>query len=143
MKIRRYRKILREVFHIMGADKIIVSYFIFFFIMAFIIWIVEPNIKTFMDSIWFCFATATTTGYGDITAISLIGRILAIILSVYSIAIVAIFTAVITSYFMEQAKIRAKESAREFIDSLQHLDELSKEELRELSAKVKKFDKSI
>ena len=42
---------------------------------------------------------------------------------------------------MEQAKIRAKENARKFIDDLQHLDELSKEELKELSKKIKKFDK--
>ena len=95
-----------------------------------------------MDSIWFCFATSTTIGYGDIVAVSFIGRILSIFLSIYSIAVVAIFTAVITSFFMEQAKIRAKENARKFIDDLQHLDELSKEELKELSKKIKHFNET-
>ena len=63
--------------------------------------------------------------------------------SKFSVAVMAIVTALITSYYMEQANLRAKESARKFIDDLQHLDELSKEELRELSEKVKRFDKSI
>ena len=143
LKFRTNKKILREVFHILGADKLIAIYFIFFILMAIIIWIVEPNIKTLLDSIWFCFATASTAGYGDVTAVTTIGRILSIILSIFSVAVIAIFTAVITSYYMEQAKLRAKESARKFIDDLQHLDELSKEELRELSEKVKRFDKSI
>ena len=141
MNLRKKRKVLRQVFHVVGADKIISSYFVFFAIMSIIIWIVEPSITNLKDSVWFCFATATTTGYGDITVLSTVGRILAIILSLYSIAIVAIITAVITSYFMEQAKIRAKENIREFIDDLEHLDELSKDELKELSKKVKKFDK--
>ena len=46
MKIKKYKKILREVFHVMGADKIIALYLVFFFIMSLIIWLVEPNIKT-------------------------------------------------------------------------------------------------
>ena len=141
MMIRKYKKIFREVFHIMGADKIIISYLIFFFIITIAILVVEPNITNFIDSLWFCFATASTIGYGDIIVISPISRILTIILSIYSIAVVSIFTAVITSYFLEQAKIRAKDSARKFIDNLHHLDELSKEELRELSKKIKEFDK--
>ena len=143
MKIIRYKRIFREVFHVMGADKIVLSYIIFFIAMSLLMWIVEPNINTFMDSIWFCFATASTVGYGDITALSVIGRILAIILSLYSVAVIAIITAVITSYFIEQAKVRAKNSAREFLDNLEHLDELSKEELKELSEKIRKFDESF
>ncbi len=142
MNFTRKRKILRQIFHVVGADKIIGSYFIFFFLISIILWKVEPNINNFIDSIWFCFATATTTGYGDISAVSTLGRILTIILSIYSIAVVAIFTAVITSYFMESAKFKAKESARKFIDDIQHLEDLSKEELKELSERVKKFSNS-
>jgi voltage-gated potassium channel len=141
LKLLKYKRIFRQVFHTIGADKILYTYFIFFLLIAFIIWKVEPNINTFMDSLWFCFATSTTIGYGDIVAISFVGRILSIILSIYSIVVVAIFTAVITSFFMEQAKIRAKENTRKFIDDLQHLDELSKEELKELSEKIRNFDK--
>lgn len=142
MSLKKNRRILRQIFHITGADKIIITYFIFFIAVSVIIWQIEPYIKTFMDSLWFCFATATTIGYGDITALTIVGRILSIILSIYSLAVVAVFTAVITSYFMESSKARARDNARRFIDDLQHLDELSKGELKELSERIKKFNKS-
>ena len=135
------KKLFRQLFHIAGADKVVYMYLLIFLGISSILYLIEPEINTFFDSIWFCFATSTSIGYGDIVAISFLGRILSIILSIYSIGVVAIFTAVITSFFMEQAKIRAKENARKFIDDLQHLDELSKEELKELSEKIKHFDK--
>ena len=41
------------------------------------------------------------------------------------------------SYFIEFNKIKSKESVVVFLDQLEHLETLSKEELRELSQKVK------
>lgn len=141
MNLIKYKKLFRQIFHSIGADKVLYTYLIFFVIISLIIWIVEPNINTWGDSLWFCFATSTSIGYGDIVVVSMFSRVLSVILSIYSVGVVAIFTAVITSFFMEQAKIRAKENARKFIDDLQHLDELSKEELKELSEKIKHFDR--
>lgn len=141
--MRNSRKILRRVFKITGADKIFCSYLIFFIIVSFVVLIVEPDINRLGDSIWYCFVAATTIGFGDITATTLIGRILTIVLSIYSLGVVAIFTGVITSYFMENAKSKAGENIRTFLDDLENLDKLSKEELRKLSKKVRKFNKKF
>lgn len=139
--MRKSRKIFRSLFKVTGADKVFKSYFCFFIITALVIWLVEPNIKTFFDSIWYCFVASATIGFGDLTAITVIGRVFTMILSIYSLGVVAIFTAVITSYFMENAKSKAKDNVRKFIDELEHLDELSKDELKDLSERVKKFNK--
>ena len=88
---------------------------IFFIIVSFLLWIIEPSITSFQDSIWYCFVASTTIGFGDIAATTFIGRILTIILSVYSLGVVAIFTGVITSYFMENAKAQAGENVRKFL----------------------------
>ena len=141
--MRKSRKILRRVFKITGADKIFVSYFIFFIISAIIIWIFEPNINSLIDSIWYCFVSAATIGFGDFTTITIIGRITTIILSIYSVAVVAIFTGVITSYFLENFRGKAKDNIRKFLDDLENLDKLSKEELKDLSSRVKKFNKKF
>ena len=141
--MRKSRRLLRSLFKVMGADKVFISYFIFFFISATVIWIFEPHINKLGDSLWYCFVASTTIGFGDYTAVTIVGRIFTVIRSIYSLGVVAIFTAVITSYFMESSKLKANENVRKFIDDLEHLDELSKEELKELSNKVKKINKKI
>ena len=141
--MRKSRRLLRSLFRVTGADKVFISYFIFFFICSIVIWIFEPHINKIVDSLWYCFVASTTIGFGDYTAVTLVGRIFTVILSIYSLGVVAIFTGVITSYFMENSKLKANESVRHFIDDLEHLDELSKEELKEISNKVKKFNKKI
>ena len=111
----------------------------FFLIAAALITILEPGIITYWDGLWFSFAVSTTVGLGDFTAVTVIGRIVTVILSVYSIAIVAIFTAVITNFFLNVAKAQASDSAAAFLDDLMHLTEMSKEELQAVSDKVKTF----
>ena len=139
MKRRQKRRLFLKAFKTVGADKIMLIYIIWFFIAAVPIWLIEPNINNYGDSLWFCFASATSIGYGDIAATTPAGRIIAVILTVYSIAVIAIFTAVVVSFFNDIAKVRTNESLQEFTDDLEHLPELSKEELENLSNRVKAF----
>ena len=133
---------LINAFRTAGADKIISGYLLWFFIAAIPIWIWEPHINSYADSLWFCFASATSIGYGDYAAVTVIGRVITVILSIYSIAVIAIFTAVVTSFFTDLARSRKEESIRKFMDELEHLPELSKEELEDLSRRVKEFQKN-
>lgn len=141
MRRRQRRRLLLLAFKTAGADKVLAIYLLGFFAAAVPIWIWEPNINTYGDSLWFCFASATSIGYGDFAAVTPIGRIITVILSVYSIAAIAIFTAVITSFFLDLAHYRADDSAHKFIDELTHLAELSTEELEDLSKKVRDFQR--
>lgn len=139
MRGRKYRRLLWQAFKGSGMNKVFCIYFAFFLIVAGILTMIEPGIEHYGDGLWFTFAVSTTVGFGDFTAVTVTGRILTVILSIYSIAIVAIFTAIITSFVMNLAKVRASESATEFLDDLTHLTELSKEELQAVSDKVKNF----
>ena len=140
-KRRRTLRLLKDAFKTAGADKIFSGYILWFFISAVPIWLWEPNINTYQDSLWFCFASATTIGYGDVSAVTLLGRIITVFLSIYSIGVVAIFTAVVASFFTDIARLKARNSAREFSDDLEHLSELSKEELEQLSQRIKEYQK--
>ena len=142
MKKKQIRRMLAKAFRTAGADKIIGGYMGWFFVAAALVWLFEPGIHSYGDSMWFCFASATSIGYGDLAAVTVPGRIITVVLSVYSIAVIAIVTAVITSFFTDLARLRADESVREFIDELEHLPELSKEELENLSQRVKNFQKN-
>ena len=101
--------------------------------------IIEPNINNLGDGIWYCFSVMSTIGFGDISAVTPAGRILSIILSLYSILIVGIIPGILTSYYIESTKLKANESMEKFLYDLEHLPELSKEELKDLSRKVTEF----
>ena len=113
-----------------GALKFLTTYIIIFAGVSIGVWIVEPNIKTPIDSVWYCFSVATTIGFGDITAVTILGRAMSIFLSICSILIIAVVPGIITSYYIESTKLKEKESIAKFLDDLEHLPELSKEDLQ-------------
>lgn len=124
------------------ADKIISGYLLFFVAAAFVIWIFEPNINRFWDSLWYCYVTSTTIGFGDLVAVSIVGRCASIALSLYSIIVIALVPGIVVSYFLEYTKVRTDESLLIISDKLENLDKLSKEELKELSLNIKEFRKN-
>lgn len=103
--------------------------------------VIEPNINSFFDSMWYCFNIITTIGLGDTIAVTVAGKILSVVLSIYAILIIAVIPGVLTSYYIESIKLRSNESMEKFMYDLERLPELSKEELIELSKKVKVFHK--
>ena len=54
---------------------------------------INPKLHSFIDALWWGFATATTTGYGDITPVTFQGKILGILLMLTGTALFAMFTA--------------------------------------------------
>lgn len=142
MDRRKNLRLLRQAFRIAGTDKIFAAYAVVYLAAALLLWRLEPSIARFADGLWYCFAVATTVGFGDFAAATHLGRIVTVILSFYSVAVIAIFTAVLTSYFLDLAKARASDSAKEFLDELERLPELSKEELSSLSERIKHFSQS-
>jgi len=65
---------------------------------------VEPGIESYSDALWYCFAIITTIGFGDITAVTAIGRIMSVILGIYGIIVVSLVTSVIVNFYTEVNK---------------------------------------
>lgn len=51
------------------------------------------KINSYLDALWWGMATATTTGYGDITPVTTLGKVLGILLMLIGMAFFAMFTA--------------------------------------------------
>ncbi len=71
----------------------------------------EPGIPTFYDGLWYSFAVVTTIGFGDMVAVGPIGRALTVILGLYGIVVVAVFTSIIINFYNETM---GKKDASEF-----------------------------
>ena len=85
---RKKWRMFRQAFRIAGADLILEAYLFYFLLAAFLIRFAEPSITNIFDSLWYCFSVATTVGFGDIAAMTVPGRIITVILSIYSIGVV-------------------------------------------------------
>jgi voltage-gated potassium channel len=65
---------------------------------------INPKVIRYMDALWWSFATATTTGYGDITPITDAGKILSIILMLAGLALFAMYTALFAETILTSRK---------------------------------------
>ena len=138
MKFKRLR-ILKDVLKKTHTYKIVLAFLAFFFLIALIIWIDDPAITTYRQSVYYCFMIASSVGNGDVIVSTQLARILTMILSIYSVFALAIITGVVVSYYNAYTQMQFKESIESFMEQLEQLPELSKEELAEISDKIKKF----
>ena len=130
-------KLLHKIMRTTHMYEMLGGFLVYYFITALIIWLVDPSITKFSDSLWMCFATCTTVGFGDVVATSVVSRVLTVILTCYGILVTAFIPAVVVNYFMEFNKIKADESMVLFLDKLENLENLPKEELIAISKQVK------
>ena len=130
-------KILWKILKTINLDKIVYLFIIMILIFSYLFKLVEPNINTYFDGIWYSFSLITSVGFGDLFAVTFLGRVLSIILGIYALIIIALIPGILVSYYVEFAKINAKETASIFIDKLERLPELSKAEPEEISKNVK------
>ena len=135
LKIKTLRFIFRET----GANRLLYSYLIFVFISALLILIFEPGITTFEDAIWYCYAVVSTAGFGDIVVHTPLAKLISVVVTIYSSIIIAMLTAVVVNYYNEILSIRQQETLLAFFDKLERLPELTPEELKDLSEKVRNY----
>ncbi len=101
--------------------------------------IAEPEIDSYGDALWFLWAVATTVGLGDYTAVTFVGRVASVICSLFAVVCTSISTAVIVDFFNEERHYQRNEALSEFLDKLEHLPDLSEDELRDISTRIRKL----
>jgi voltage-gated potassium channel len=84
-------------------------------------------------AMWWAFATLTTVGYGDVTPITVGGKIFGALITVVAIGLVALPTSILASGYSQQLKLSSDTYRRKADEALDD-GILSDEELRELEA---------
>ena len=121
------------------ATQIILGFVLFLFANAAVIQLVEPNINRYGDALWYCYAVISTAGFGDFVAVTFNGKICSVLLTIYAIFVIAIVTGVVVNFYTQMVEMQRKETLIMFMDKLERLPELSKEELESISRKVREF----
>ncbi len=132
-------KLLQNILKQTHSDRILLSYLCFIFVDALIIFIAEPNITRYGDALWFCYEIISTTGFGEFTSLTFIGRMCSVLLSVYSLLIIAIITGVVTNFYIQLTELRTKGTLANFMDKLEHLSDMDSDELKQMEESIKQF----
>ena len=122
-----------------GAEKVLLGFLMWYLCSAFVVMVFEPGIVGYGDALWFLWAVSTTVGLGDVTAITLVGRITAVLCSIYAVVTTAVITGVIVDYFNELRQQQLDQSLTEFLDKLERLPDLDQDELARISQRVRTF----
>ena len=80
------------------------------------------RLDSFSDALWWAFVTVTTVGYGDIAPVTLTGRVLAVGLMMFGIALLGTVTGMLASWLVEKISDDGAPGARE--DAAALLDEV-------------------
>ena len=100
-RVKYYLSLLLRVFNNKRLRTILVFILFFILIFGFIFFITEPDVKSFSDGLWWALVTITTVGYGDITPLTSIGRLVASALMFLGLGLIASLTAVVSVKFIQ------------------------------------------
>ena len=83
----------------------------YIFISALVIFNVEPDtFKNFFNALYWSTISLTTVGYGDIYAVSEIGKLITMISSILGVAIIALPVSIMTAGYLEEIEKEDTES---------------------------------
>ena len=119
-KFIRYSRSIKVLGNVIRKEKTILltvlSIAIFYvFVTALIMFNVEPRINpetgettfnNFFDALYWATVTLTTVGYGDVTPVTSIGRLISMVSSLFGVAIIALPSGVITASYLDELKSR-------------------------------------
>ena len=118
---------------------------------GYIFYLAEPQIKTFGDGIWWALVTITTVGYGDITPLTTLGRLVAGTLMFVGLGLIATVTAIVSAKFIanyvdHHTNDDVLEKLEELEDEIEKIEEIESNvvgKLKELEQEIDELNKKI
>ena len=143
-RIKNFINLLERVFNSRRLRTILGVLIICIISFGYIFYLAEPQIKTFGDGVWWALVTITTVGYGDITPVTILGRLIAGTLMFVGLGLIATVTAIVSAKFIanyvdhhtNDDVLEKLEELESEIEKLKSLEEDELEKLDELDSEI-------
>ena len=126
-RVKNFFSLLETIFNSRRLRTILVALIFFIGVFGYLFYASEPQVETFGDGIWWALVTITTVGYGDITPLTTLGRVVAGLLMLLGLGLIATITAIVSAKFIQN-----------YVDG--HTNDDVLEKLQELETEIEKIE---
>ena len=150
-RVKNFLSLLETIFNSRRLRTILLALIFFIGIFGYLFYASEPQVKTFGDGIWWALVTITTVGYGDITPLTTLGRVVAGLLMLLGLGLIATITAIVSAKFIQNYVdghtnddvLEKLEELETEIEKIEELEDNVLGKLQELEADVDELNKKI
>ena len=127
-RIRNLIGLLETLFNSRRLRTILAALIFFIFLFGYLFYVSEPDVRNLGDGVWWALVTITTVGYGDITPVTTLGRVVASSLMLLGLGLIATITAIVSSKFIQNfVDHHTNDDVLEKLDEMQlELDDIKK-----------------
>ena len=150
-RIKNFINLIERVFNSRRLRTILGVLIICIISFGYVFYLAEPQIKTIEDGIWWALVTITTVGYGDITPLTTLGRLVAGALMFVGLGLIATVTAIVSAKFIanyvdHHTNDDVLEKLEELEDEIEKIEEIESNvvgKLKELEEEIDELNKKI
>ena len=127
-RIRNLFGLLETLFNSRRLRTILAALIFFIFLFGYLFYVSEPDVRSLGDGVWWALVTITTVGYGDITPVTTLGRVVASSLMLLGLGLIATITAIVSAKFIQNfVDHHTNDDVLEKLDEMQlELDDIKK-----------------
>ena len=127
-RIRNLFGLLQTLFNSRRLRTILAALIFFIFLFGYLFYVSEPDVRNLGDGIWWALVTITTVGYGDITPVTTLGRVVASSLMLLGLGLIATIRAIVSAKFIQNfVDHHTNDDVLEKLDEMQlELDDIKK-----------------
>ena len=127
-RIRNLFGLLETLFNSRRLRTILAALIFFIFLFGYLFYVSEPDVRNLGDGIWWALVTITTVGYGDISPVTTLGRVVASSLMLLGLGLIATITAIVSAKFIQNfVDHHTNDDVLEKLDEMQlELDDIKK-----------------
>ena len=127
-RIKNLIGLLETLFNSRRLRTILAALLFFIFLFGYLFYVSEPGVRNLGDGIWWALVTITTVGYGDITPVTTLGRVVASSLMLLGLGLIATITAIVSAKFIQNfVDHHTNDDVLEKLDEMQlELDDIKK-----------------
>ena len=150
-RIKNFINLIERVFNSRRLRTILGVLIICIISFGYVFYLAEPQIKTIEDGIWWALVTITTVGYGDITPLTTLGRLVAGTLMFVGLGLIATVTAIVSAKFIanyvdHHTNDDVLEKLEELEDEIEKIEQIESNvvgKLKELEEEIDELNKKI